>query len=90
MATELKVKYLKDCLDALEKLKNIRRELKQRLGREGLLDREEVSLAEDLAKISRQIEHLEQEKLAALDPLPDSLAIEAVAPLTAPTKPRNR
>jgi hypothetical protein len=85
---ELKVKYLKDCLDALEKLKSMRREIKQRLAREGLLDREEVSLADELAKISRQIEHLEKEKLGALDPLPGPSGAQVATPLPEAAKSR--
>jgi hypothetical protein len=88
MSTELNVKYLKDCLDALEKLRGMRRELKQRLGREGLLDREEISLADELAKVSRQIEYLEKERLVALDPLPGSTHMNPASASAGRTKQR--
>lgn len=65
---ESQVSHLKNCLDALEKLKAVRREIKQRLTREGLRDDEEISLADDLAKISRQVDTLEKAKLNAMEP----------------------
>jgi hypothetical protein len=65
MANEktISVGELKDCLDALEKLKAIRRELKAKLNKEGPSDREEVYLAEQLFKMSEKIAHLEDSKL---------------------------
>jgi hypothetical protein len=62
----ISLKDLKDCLDALEKLKAIRRELKVKLSKEGLSDQEELDLASHLAKISKSIKNLETMKLREL------------------------
>lgn len=62
----ISLKELKDCLDALEKLKGIRRELKAKLCKEGLSDQEETDLASQLAKISESIRDLETMKLRQL------------------------
>jgi hypothetical protein len=63
----ISVKDLKECLDALERLKGIRRELKEKLSKQSLSDNEEVSFAENLCKISRDIRDLEWLKLQGLD-----------------------
>lgn len=69
MATEkgISIKDLKDCLDALEKLKGIRTELKGKLSKQGLSDDDEVKFAENLRKTSEQIKHLEDAKLRELN-----------------------
>jgi hypothetical protein len=69
MATDstISIKELKDCLDALEKLKGIRTELKGKLSKQGLSDDEEVKFAENLRKTSEQIRHLEEVKLRGLN-----------------------
>lgn len=69
MATKkgISIKDLKDCLDALEKLKGIRTELKGKLSKQGLSDDDEVKFAENLRKTSEQIKHLEDAKLRELN-----------------------
>lgn len=59
----LYTRHLKDCLDALEKLHAIRRELKARLQRDGLLEDDEVRLAQELVTVSTQIRYLESRRL---------------------------
>lgn len=60
---EISIQDLKNCLDALEKLKAIRRELKARLAKEGLTDDEEVGFSEQLTQLSKQVKLLEGLKL---------------------------
>ena len=60
------VSDLKDCLDALEKAKAIRRELKSKLNRDMLSDAEEIEFASALLSVSEQIRTLEGRKLVPL------------------------
>lgn len=57
-------KDLRDCLDALEKLKVVRRELKVKLSRDDLEPEKETRLADELHAISAGIEKLEAKKIA--------------------------
>lgn len=61
------VKDLKDCLEALEKLKALRRDFKTRLGREGLSERDELRFAGELEAVSSQIRTLDLLRLRSLD-----------------------
>lgn len=79
----ISVKNLKDCLDALEKLKTIRRELKAKLNKEGLRDEEEVDLATHLSRISDNIELLEREKLRRVT-IPDENSEQPAPGATSP------
>ena len=62
----ISISQLKDCLDAFDKLKIIRRELKNKLNKEGLSDEEEAKLAANLKSVSEKIEKLEKIKLHEL------------------------
>ncbi|MBI4702779.1 MAG: hypothetical protein HY744_16795 [Deltaproteobacteria bacterium] len=63
MANAAKVRKLKNCLNALDKLKVIRSELKAKLSREDLDPDKEKEVAGDLKTISGAIVKLERRKI---------------------------
>lgn len=63
---------LKTNMEALEKLRLRRKEIKTALNRDGLQESEEVPLAEELLAVSKAIKKLEEDRRKIYEALPAS------------------
>lgn len=66
MDNQTLAKNLKDILDVLEKCRQLRTQLKQRLTRETLTDAQEFEMAEELYHLNMTIGQIEQERKSLL------------------------